>query len=90
MMEVELLREELLLVEVTVFIEVSLLYEFQNVIIADNDIQVLIENLFYLGESNKALLLSIEKAKHVEGFIFPAPAIEPLFLNHLEHFRQGE
>lgn len=80
------LGEELLLVEITIFIDVCLLDEFQNVIITHDDIQILVEHLFDFGQTHQSLLFSIEQAEHVHGFVLPAPSIEPLLLDHLQHF----
>lgn len=84
------LSEELLLIEEAIFIKICLLYELKDVIIADIDIEVLVEDCLDLIDSHQPLLLPIEQCEHVQCFFFPSSAEEPLLGDKFHHFAEGE
>lgn len=56
----KVLGEEFLLVKVAILIKISLLNEFQYVIIAHDDIEILVEHLLYFSQTHQAFLFSVE------------------------------
>jgi hypothetical protein len=52
--------EELALVQVAVFVAVGFFDKFQNVVVTDVDVQVLVEYALDIVETDQAALLSIE------------------------------
>lgn len=46
------LSEEILLAEVSILVGVSIFYEFLDVVVTDDDVEILVENLFDFGQSN--------------------------------------
>ena len=73
---------ELDLVEWAVAVYVGLLDELLDVCIADLDVQVLWEDVFYFVESHLILLLVVEQLVHVIDFGLLALAEEPLLADH--------
>jgi len=79
----EVLGEKLLLVKITVFVDISLLNKLENIIIADDDIEILVKDLLDFGKSDKPFLFSIKQCEHVHGLVFPSSSLKPFLLDHL-------
>ena len=82
--------EKLILVQKAILIEVGLLDELQNVVVADIDIQVLVEDGLDFVEAHQPPFLPVEQSKHVQSLFFPSSAEEPLFGDEIDDFRQTE
>jgi hypothetical protein len=80
--------KELLLVEESVLIEVCLLDELEDVVIADIDVEVLVEDGLDFVDAHHSLLLPVEQREHVQRLLLPPPTEEPLLRDQLHHFRQ--
>lgn len=79
-----------MLVEVSVFVDVSLLYKLQDVVVADIDVQVLIKHALNLIDTNLTSFFSVEEGEHVQSFFFSASAKKPFFGYEINHFTQRE
>ena len=79
-----------MLVEVAIFIEVGLFDKLKDVIVADVDVEVLVENWFNFVETHQSSFLAVEEGEHVEGFLLPAPSEEPFFGDEFDDFSEGE
>ena len=82
--------EKLLLVEVAVFVEICFLDEFQDIVVADVDVEVLVEDRFNFVEADQSSFLAVEEGEHVEGLFLPAAAEEPLFGDEFDDLGEGE
>ena len=76
-----LLCEEILLVQVPIFICVRILDELNYIVITDHNVQILVENLLDFLDPNQPFLLPIEKGEKIHGFFFFPSSVKPLFVN---------
>jgi hypothetical protein len=72
------LGEKLILIQKAILVEVRFLDELQNVVIADIDVQVLVEDGFDFVEAHQPSLLPIKQSEHVQSLLFSSPPEEPL------------
>ncbi len=77
-----------MLVKKAVFVQVGLLNEFQNIVVADIDVQVLVEHSFDFVDAHKSLFLAVEEREHIQGFLLSAPPEEPLLGDEFHYFTQ--
>ena len=77
-----------MLIKKTVFVQVSLLNEFQNIVVTDIDVQVLVKDCFDFINANKSLFLSVEECEHIQSLFLSSSSEEPLFSDELHHFTQ--
>lgn len=90
MSDVAQLGEEFLLAEIAVFVCISLVDEFHDIGIADNDVQVLVEDALDFVEANQSLLFPIEQLEHLFSLgLSPLPS-KPLFRYHFLSLSKGE
>lgn len=78
--------KEFLLVKEAILIEVCLLNELQNIIVADIDVQVLIEYSLYFIDAHQALLFPVKQREHVQCLLFSSSSEEPLLGDQINHF----
>jgi hypothetical protein len=76
------------LVKKAVFVQVGLLNEFQNIVVADIDVQVLVKHCFDFVDAHESLFLSVEEREHIQGFLLSPPPEEPLLGDEFHHFTQ--
>ena len=82
--------EKLLLVEVAIFVKVSLLDELQNVVVADVDVEILVKDRFDFVETYQPSFLAVEESEHIEGLLLPTASEEPFFGDEFDDFSEGE
>ena len=82
--------KKLLLVQESIFVKICLFNELQNVIIANVDVQVLVEDWLDLVETHQASLLAIEEGEHVKGLFFSSSTEEPLFGDKFDDLGEWE
>ena len=73
-----------MLVKVAILVTVSLFNELHDIIVTYHNVQILIEDLFYLVEAHHSPLFLIKQGKHVHSFIFFPSSIKPFFMNHVK------
>ena len=78
--------EKFVLIQVPVFIVVSLFDKLQDIVIADVYVQVLVENALDIVKSDQSSLLSIKKSKQIERFLFPSTTEKPFLCDHFHNF----
>lgn len=79
-----------MLVEIPVLVEISLLDELQDVVVADIDVEVLVEHALYLVDTHQPSLLPVEQREHVQGLLLPPSTEKPLFGDEIDDFGESE
>ena len=79
-----------MLIEVAVFVGVRILDKFHDIVVADHDIQILVENLLNFHNSDQSFLLPVKEGKNIHGlFLFPSP-VKPLLMDEVQNLRKHE
>lgn len=76
------------MIKITVFVQICLLDKLKDIIVADNNVQVLIEYIFDLINSYQSFFLSVKKGKHIQSLFFSPSSEEPFFSDQIYNFRQ--
>lgn len=84
------LGKELLLAQEAILVKVSLLDELQNIIIADVDIEILVENRLDLVDADQSLLFSVKEGEHIQSLLFSTSTKEPFFCDEVYNFTKGK
>ncbi len=84
------LGEKFTLIQIPVFITVCLFNKLQNIVIADVDIQILIEYVLDIVKAHKAPFFSVKKCKQIKGLFLSSLAKKPFFCDHFNNLTEGK
>ena len=73
-----------------VFVNISLFDELKNIVVADVDVQVLVEDALYLIDANQSPLFAVKQSEHVQSFLFPSSTEEPFFSDQIYDLAEWE
>ena len=79
-----------MLVQKPILIQIGLFDKLQNIVVADVDIQILVEHTLNLIDANQPSLLPIEQRKHIQCLLLPPPPEKPFLGDQLNDLSQGE
>ena len=82
--------KELLLVKEAVLIDIRLLNELEDIVVADIDVQVLVEDCLDFIQTHQSSFLSVEQCKHVQSLLLASSSEEPLLSDKFDDFTQRE
>ena len=77
------LGKEFILIQVPIFVSICLLNKFQNIIVTNVDVQILIKNSFDVIQSHQSSLLSVKQCEQVKCFLLTTFAEKPFFCDHI-------